>query len=150
MRLSPNFTLEELTRSEIALRLGLVNDPNEEQIRNLGRLCRSLLEPIRTILCVPLHVNSGFRSEAVNKEVGGSPTSAHMDGRAADIYPIGMPLRQAFDTLRRNTMLPIDQLIIECDSWLHCAMPKLLTMPRRQFLVASGRPGAWKYEPVGE
>ena len=94
-KLTPHFTLEELTITKT----GLPNEPNEEQINQLRILCRFILEPLREeISCryghrdlsglpepIPLIVNSAFRSPAVNKSVGGVPTSQHLLGQAADI-----------------------------------------------------------------
>jgi hypothetical protein len=71
-----------------------------------------------------------------------------MEGRAADVVPIGMKLREAFDKLRAN-WLPYDQIIMECDAWLHLAVPQLGLPPQRQALAATGGPGAWKYQLVG-
>lgn len=148
MKLSPNFTLEEMTRSELALRLGLYNVPNAEEMANLRSLCLTLLEPCRAILNVPMHINSGFRSPQVNAAVGGAASSAHMDGRAADFVPVGMPLRVAFDTLRTSG-LQFDQLITECDAWLHISIPAMGKAPRCEVLSASGSPGRWVYTKVG-
>ena len=98
VQLTPNFTLGELTTTKT----GLSNVPNEEQINQLRKLCRDILEPLREeISCryghrdvsgwpehIPLIVNSAYRSPAVNKSVGGVPTSQHLLGQAADIVPL--------------------------------------------------------------
>jgi hypothetical protein len=147
MDLTPHFTLEELTHSDVGLRRGIENMPNAGEQGNLQRLAETLLEPIRWLLQVPLHVNSGYRSPGVNQAVGGATGSAHMDGRACDFVPQGMNLQKAFDMIRA-TALPYDQVIIECGAWIHVALPKPGTDPRRQALKASGGPGAWHYEQV--
>lgn len=147
MNLSEHFTLEELTFSEIALRKGLVNTAPPNQAANLIRLCKSLLEPARDILGAPLRINSGYRAPAVNAAVGGAGDSAHMDGRAADILPIDLPLRNAFDALRTSD-LPYDQIIFECAAWIHIAIAAPGVAPRRQGLSATGGPGHWHYERV--
>lgn len=144
MNLSPNFTLQEMTFSQTAARLGVDNTPNDEQLANLVRLCETLLEPARLMLEVPLHVDSGFRSPHINQLVGGASNSAHMEGRAADVLPIGMGLQEAFDKLRHDG-LPYDQIIIECNAWIHLSIPALDAMARRQALTASGGPGHWSY-----
>src|SRR5207245_2687878 len=92
-QLSEHFSLEELTFSQIAARTGVNNDPSANPIimANLTRLCETLLEPARLILGVPLHIDSGYRSRFVNDQVGGATNSAHIDGRAADLIPIGLP-----------------------------------------------------------
>lgn len=145
MRLSEHFTLEELTRTST----GLPNEPEAHQGEYLVILCETLLEPARALLGVPLDINSGFRTPAVNKAVGGAGTkpgqkpSAHMDGRAADVVPIGMDIDLAFDRLRHSD-LPFDQLITEVkvrqdgtiSRWLHMAIAPLGTAPRRQVLAA--------------
>lgn len=149
MNLSPNFTLEELTRSQAALRLGIPNVPNAAQLDNLRRLCHSLLEPARQFAAVAFHVNSGFRCEQVNAAVGSTAKhSAHLDGRAADIIPVGADLRITFDRLRQNPALPIDQIILECNAWIHLAVAPEGMQPRREALLASGGPGAWSYVPA--
>ena len=147
MNLSPHFTLAELTRSQVALRRGLFNAPSPEQIHNLQRLAVGILEPVREVLGVPISISSGFRTRALNQIVGGARNSAHMEGLAADIVPINVNLRAAFDTLR-STQIPFDQLIIECNAWLHISLPREGAKPRRTTLSASGEPGHWIYTVV--
>jgi zinc D-Ala-D-Ala carboxypeptidase len=143
--LSPHFSLEELTFSEVALRKGIDNASTLGIQANLTRLCVVLLEPIRTLLAVPIHVNSGYRSAAVNEAVGGAPNSAHLSGCAADIVPIGMDLKAAFDAIRLSG-LPFDQLLFECQAWLHVSVPLQPDgTPRHQPMLASGSPGHWTY-----
>jgi hypothetical protein len=137
IQLSPHFSLEELTFSQVASRKGFANAPNEIEIANLTRLCITLLEPARLLLGVPLHVDSGFRAPLVNAAVGGALNSAHKDGRAADLIPIGMPLQQAFEILRASDLL-YDQLIREFPSagWIHIAIAEQGKIPKRQVLIA--------------
>lgn len=144
MQLSEHFTLEELSFSEAALRKGIENDPPPEAVEKLKLLCAELLEPVHALLAVPLHVNSGYRSSIVNTLVGGDPHSAHMEGRAADIKPIGMDLHAAFETIRSSPIV-FDRLIIECNAWLHLAIPKSGEAPKRVAETASGTPGHWVY-----
>lgn len=148
MNLTPHFTLDELTFSEVALRQGIHNEPDSGQVSRLIWLCRDLLEPVRTLLKVPLHINSGFRSIELNSAVGGTHTSAHMSGEAADFVPVGLDLRTAFDILRLQPELPYDQLIIECNAWIHIALAPAGVKPRRQALTATGHAGAWAYQLV--
>lgn len=147
--MSEHFSLYELTFSETALRFGIDNEPNEQEKANLERLATEVLEPSRSLLGVPFHVNSGYRSLEVNRRVGGSqrPLSAHVYGRAADVVPIGVPLRRAFDEIRASN-IPFDQLIIECDAWLHISIAPEGEPPRREVLIATGGPGHWRYEGV--
>ena len=85
MNLSPNFTLSEMTKSEAALRHGIDNTPNEEQVQALMALAQNVLQPVRDHFKRGVKCNSGFRAPAVNQKVGGSPTSDHCKGQAADI-----------------------------------------------------------------
>lgn len=147
MNLSEHFTLEELSFSELALRRGIINTPGAIQTANLRLLCETLLEPARLMLGVPMHINSGYRSNAINLAIGGATNSAHMDGRAADFVPTDLPLATAFDVLRTSA-LPFDQIITECNSWIHIAIAPDGTPPRREALTAMGHAGAWHYERV--
>ncbi len=85
MHLTKNFTLEEMCKSETALRLGLDNEPNDEQLANLVALCECVLQPVRDHFGKGVKVNSGLRTPEVNDRVGGSRTSDHCKGMAADI-----------------------------------------------------------------
>ena len=89
MKLSENFTLHELTKSETALRKGLDNEPGEEELKNLTLLAEKILQPVREHFG-PTKVNSGFRHPDVNSAVGGSKTSDHCKGMAADIEVPGV------------------------------------------------------------
>lgn len=89
MKLSENFTLHELTKSETALRKGLDNEPGEEELKNLTLLTKKILQPVREHFG-PTKVNSGFRHPDVNSAVGGSKTSDHCKGMAADIEVPGV------------------------------------------------------------
>lgn len=145
--LSDHFSLEEMVFSQIAARSGLDNTPTPAQIANLTRLCETVLEPTRVLLGLPLHIDSGFRSAALNLKVGGARSSAHMEGLAAD-FKVGMPLTTAFDQLRRSASIPYDQCIFECAAWIHISIAPSGQLPRREALTAAGRPGSWKYERV--
>lgn len=88
-QLSPHFCLSEFTRSETAQRLGIANTPPARIIRNLTLLCQKVLEPLREHADQPVIISSGYRSPELNlhPDVGGSPTSQHLTGEAADILP---------------------------------------------------------------
>jgi zinc D-Ala-D-Ala carboxypeptidase len=147
MQLSEHFTLAELTFSQVAARTGFDNTPNTGQLSNLIELCEKLLEPGRMLLGVPWHIDSGFRGPLVNEVIGGAVMSAHLDGRAVDFIPIGMPLLDAFGKLMHST-LPYDQLIFECNAWIHIAIAPEGVTARREALLASGHAGAWHYIPA--
>lgn len=135
-------------RSEIALRKGIDNTVPRDAVQRLEVLCVSLLEPIRHLLGVPMHINSGYRCPELNKAVGGAKDSAHMRGEAADFVPVGMSLGEAFDAIRYSALM-FDQIIIECDTWIHIAIARPGAMPRRQALKATGSAGRWSYVDVG-
>lgn len=141
--LSPNFTLDELTKSTRARQLGLPNIPNDEDAANLIRLCHTLLEPIRDLLDTPMRINSGYRSPQLNAAVGGVPTSAHMEGRAADFVTPQADLSEAWRTIEKAD-LPFDQLIWEKNGfgsqWIHIAIAKQGEEPRKQILKLQARP----------
>lgn len=85
MQLSSNFSLKELTVSDTATRLGLDNTPNETVTANLKTLAENILQPVREHYGKSVKVNSGYRAPEVNAAVGGSKTSDHCKGQAADI-----------------------------------------------------------------
>lgn len=118
MKLGKYFTLEEMTRSQTAARRGLPNQPTAKQLESLKALVRNVLDPLREALGRPVNINSGFRSEAVNKAVGGSSSSQHRYGEAADIVVPGLTVEQVVARIR-SLNLPFDQLIDEFGSWVH-------------------------------
>ena len=134
MKLTPNFSLEELTHSEIAERLGLDNTPDEAVKANLVRLAK-MLEEVRRILGRPIMVNSAYRSIKVNEAVGSKSTSQHCIGCAADIKVPGLtPDNIVKEILKTN--IEFDQLIREFDSWVHISIPnKFADKPRKQVLI---------------
>ena len=85
MKLTANFSLVEMTKSETALRHDIDNTPDAEQLENLTILCECVLQPVRDHFAKGVKVNSGFRHPDVNAKVGGSKTSDHCRGMAADI-----------------------------------------------------------------
>lgn len=130
--LSPHFTLDELTVSQTAARLGLDNDPPPEVLAALKFTARGL-EDVRVRLGgAPILVSSGYRSPAVNAAVGGSASSQHMRGQAVDFTAprFGTP-RQIVDALA-DSDVPYDQLILEFGRWVHISFSPL---PRRHALV---------------
>jgi len=124
MNLTKNFTLSELTKSETALRKGLNNDPTQDVISALQTLAVNVLQPIRDHYGVGVKVNSGYRSPEVNASVGGSKTSDHCKGQAADIEIAGVANKELALYIRDN--LEYTQLILEAytegvpdSGWVH-------------------------------
>ncbi len=134
MNLSNNFTLEELTHSEVAERKNLDNTPNASEIANLTRLA-ALLEQVRSLLGKPIMINSGFRSKPVNDSVGSKDTSQHRIGCAADIRVPGLTPKQVVQACIDGG-IPFDQIIEEFGSWTHISVPNTKdTAPRKQALI---------------
>lgn len=121
MNLSPNFTLAEMTVSQVAARLGLDNTPNKKQIAALTSLCVHVLEPVRAHYRRPVVVTSGFRAPLVNRAAKGSRNSQHCDGCASDFTVSGVPNIDVCRFIRDN--LEFDQLIYEFGEtgWVHCS-----------------------------
>ena len=111
MKLSQHFSLEEMTKSQTAIRKGIDNVPNEEQIQNLKALCENVLEYIRIRFGKAITVNSGFRNQELNQAIGGARTSQHTTGQAADIEINGVDNLELAKWIREN--LHFDQLICE-------------------------------------
>ena len=128
-QVSQHFSLEELTKTET----GLANDPGFAVDGNMYRLAETL-EQIRELLGCPLKINSGYRSEAVNRKVNGARSSAHLWARAADFVPIGMPIAEAFERIRKSGIV-WDQLILE-PSWIHVGIASQMDKPRQECLTA--------------
>lgn len=140
MKLSPHFSLEEFTYSSTALARGFDNSLNPENpahakiISNLKTLCKEVLEPLRDHIQEPVIISSGYRCPKLNKAVGCSPTSQHMNGEACDIYLEDQEkLREWFTWLMDGQF---DQLILEqasktsCQYWIHVSCKPDLSQNR--------------------
>lgn len=115
-----HFTIAELCRSNTADRFGIDNRCKKEHVANLTQLVEHVLDPLREAYGKPIIVNSGFRSEALNRKIGGSATSDHMKGMAADITGGNPNENRRLFYLIQELGLPFDQLIDEKNfSWVH-------------------------------
>ena len=140
MKLSPNFTLEELTASETAVRYGIDNTPDNEVLMNLRRLAL-FLEEVRKAVGMPLHINSAYRSVEANRIVGGKSTSQHCRGAAADIKVKDMTPDQVVRAIIKAG-LPYDQVIREFDSWTHVSIPNTKDEKPRNMALIIDKNGA--------
>lgn len=130
-QMSANFTLGELTFSSVANKHGLSNIPNIEQIKNLQRLCDTILQPIRDKFGKVI-ITSAFRNSVLNGLVGGSPTSDHLHGLAADIFLPDADMREVALWCCEN--LVFHQLIdcVERSNFIHIST---FGKPHRQTLI---------------
>lgn len=134
MRLSPNFTLEELTASQTAERKGLDNTPNATAIANLTRVA-ALLEQVRALVGQPIIITSGYRSPEVNIAIGSTNKSQHPLGCAADFKVNGMTPKQVVE-LCIKADIPYHQIIEEFASWVHISVPNTPSeTPKKQALI---------------
>jgi len=134
-----NFSYDELIASATAKRLGLDNTPSYEEKEKLRKLAEDVLQPIRDAWRSPIVVNSGFRSEAVNKAVGGAKNSQHRLGEAADISIGGKErnkkLFNFINKLIQKGTIKVGQLIDEYNySWIHVSLPRTNGKPNNQVL----------------
>ena len=126
------FTIKELCKSSTATQKRIDNSPNSEIVSNLEQLVDDILDPLREAYGKPIKVNSGYRCEALNKAVGGSKTSYHKTGLAADITGGSKTENKKIFELAQKLKLPFDQLIDEKNfSWIHISFSK---KPRKQVL----------------
>ena len=121
MKLTPHFTLEELTISEAAARGGWDNTPGPMEQANLVRVAE-LLEKVRGLFLSPIIVTSGYRSKKVNDAVGSKDSSQHRLGCAADIRIVGYTPDEVCTRILDSGIL-FDQLIREYNSWTHISVP---------------------------
>ena len=151
MNLSKSFTLNELTKSQEATRLGIENIPNEEHIENLKILCENILQPLRDYYGMPVSVSSGYRSVALCEAVGSSSKSQHTKGQAADFEIFGVSNKDVADFIVQN--LEYDQCILEFwnendpnSGWVHCSYS--VNGNRKQYLKAQKIDGKIVYSSM--
>ena len=144
MRLSPNFTLEELTASQIAERRGLDNTPNATAIANLTRLA-ALLEQVRAVIGKPIIVTSGYRSPEVNLAIGSTNKSQHPLGCAADFKVSGLTPKQIVEACIKAD-IPYHQIIEEFASWTHISVPNTPSEPPKKQALIIDRNGTRPFQ----
>ena len=124
MKLSEHFSLEEMTKSQTALRRNLPNQPSEAQTEAMVLLCENILEPVRTHFSIPFTPGSGYRSGDLCLAIGSSVSSQHAKGEAADFEVPSVSNLELCTWIIDN--LDFDQLILECytggnTGWVHCS-----------------------------
>ena len=151
MELTRNFTLSELTKSDTAIRKGINNNPNAEQIEKLKTLCEKILQPVRDHFG-RVKVTSGFRSPELCVAIGSSVNSQHAKAEAADFEVVGVDNAELADWIKRE--LEWDQLILEFytpgepnSGWIHCSY--IPHGSRAQFMHCyRDENGKTKYKPI--
>ena len=152
MKLTENFSLNELTKSQTAARKGIDNTPSTEHQDNLKSLCEMILQPIRDHFGQVVSVSSGYRSPELCVAIGSSTKSQHAKGQASDFEIFGVSNKELADYINEN--LDYDQLILEYwkgedepnSGWVHCSYTN--GSNRKQYLRAYKENGSTKYEPV--
>jgi hypothetical protein len=149
MQLSEHFELAEFIISSTAKRAGISNMPTDAHLENIKLLCEKVLEPIRIHFARPIILSSGYRSAALNRAVGGSSSSQHCSGEAADIDMDGTNVTNAqiFNYIKDN--LEFDQLIWEFGTdtnpdWVHVSYESN-GRQRKQILRAVKKNGSTSY-----
>jgi hypothetical protein len=151
MKLSKDFTLQELSKSEIADRNHINNIPTADQITNLILLCQYILQPIRDHFNKPVDITSGYRSPQLCLLVNSKSTSQHTLGQAADFKIKGLPNKVVSDWIVNS--LDYDQCILEFwkpeepnSGWVHCSYS--FEMNRKQYLQATKLDTNIVYTPI--
>ena len=151
MKLSENFSLVELTKSQTAERKGIDNTPSTEHQENLKSLCTRILQPVRDHFNRVVSVSSGYRSEELCLAIGSKTTSQHAKGEAADFEIFGLSNKELADWINEN--LDYDQLILEYwkkedpnSGWGHCSYNS--DENRKQYLRAYKENGKTKYASI--
>ncbi|MCS5642551.1 MAG: D-Ala-D-Ala carboxypeptidase family metallohydrolase [Dehalococcoidia bacterium] len=127
MKLSPHFSLYEMTRSSTATRLGIVNQPTPDEVESLRLVCNELLEPVREHWGIPFSPSSGFRSVELNRAVGSSDRSQHVFGQAVDFEIPAVLNMEVAKWMSENCQF--DQIILEFyeesipnSGWIHASI----------------------------
>ena len=151
-QLTENFNLSEMTVSPTAKRLGLSNQPTPEHIENMRYCCEKILEPVRAKFG-PVTINSSYRAPAVNKAVGGSKTSQHVNGQAIDFEVKGVDNKRVADWVADN--LEFDQVILEFYSagdknsgWVHASIKKGGGNRKMRMVASKSKAGGTTYTQV--
>ena len=151
MKLTNNFSLAEMTKSQTATRKGIDNKPSTEHIENLIHLAETVLQPVREHFGKPVAISSGYRRPELCEAIGSSAKSQHAKGEAADFEIPGVDNMQLATWINKNTNF--DQLILEYyepgdpnSGWVHCSAVK--EGSRAQVLKATKVEGKTKYENI--
>jgi hypothetical protein len=152
MQLSKNLSLKEVIKSATAIKKGISNEPTKDHLENLKAVAENIFQPLRDYFGVPIAVTSGYRSDSLNRIIGGSSTSQHCKGEAidldADVYG-NLTNAAIFGYLKDYT--DFDQLIWEFGdeenpAWVHCSYTR--GKNRGELLVAYKDSGKTRYKKI--
>jgi len=153
-KLTEHFALEEMTVSPTAKKLGIPNTPTAAHIENMRYCCEKILEPVRAKFG-PVTINSSYRAPLVNKAVGGSKTSQHVNGQAIDFEVKGVDNKKVADWVADN--LEFDQVILEFyaagdknSGWVHASIKKEGGNRKQRLVATKSKAGGTKYTPVAD
>jgi len=154
-KLTEHFNLEEMIVSPTAKKLGLSNVPTAEHIENMRYCCEKILEPVRAHFGKAVTINSSYRAPAVNKAVGGSKTSQHVNGQAIDFEIQGIDNKTVADWVADN--LEFDQVILEFyaagdknSGWVHASIKKEGGNRKQRLIAKKSKAGGTQYVPVAD
>ena len=151
-RISKHITYKEATRSVTALRLGIENKPSEYELQNMELIAEKVFEPLREAVNGPIKINSFYRSEELNKAIGGSSRSQHCQGRAIDIDDFYGYVSNSYMYYYIKDNLDFDQLIWEFGTdtnpdWVHVSYVDG-DSNRKRCLLAYKEDGKTKYKDI--
>ena len=151
-RISKHITYKEATRSVTALRLGIENKPSEYELQNMELIAEKVFEPLREAVNSPIKINSFYRSEELNKAIGGSSRSQHCQGRAIDIDDFYGYVSNSYMYYYIKDNLDFDQLIWEFGTdtnpdWVHVSYVDS-DSNRKRCLLAYKEDGKTKYKDI--
>ena len=154
MKLSNNLSLAEVIKSGTAKRLGINNEPTIEHMENLKALALNIFQPLRDNFKIPIAVTSGYRSEDLNKAIGGSLKSQHCKGEAADIESYELSNADLFSHIVEGDYT-YDQIILEFytpgdpwSGWVHISSKRNPSQNRMQKLIAIKEKGKTVYKVI--
>jgi len=154
-KLTEHFTLAEMIVSPTAKRLGIPNTPTAEHIENMRYCCEKILEPVRKHFGKAVQINSSYRAPLVNKAVGGSKTSQHVNGQAIDFEIPGVDNKAVADWIGDN--LEFDQVILEFytkgdknSGWVHASIKKAGGIRKQRMIATKSKAGGTTYTQVAD
>ena len=153
MKLSNNFTLAELVKSQTAIRKNIRNEPGTAEINNLIHLAETVLQPVRDHFGKPVAISSGYRSPELCEAIGSSSKSQHAKGEAADFEINGVDNKELATWITKNC--EFYQLILDFydgidpnSGWVYCSTKREPETVRKQVLQAKKIEGRTAYEPI--